>query len=656
MNKKSVIPRLAINGIFKNKTTYSPYLFANIICVSVFYIFVSIQNNPIMETLPHASYVAVLMIIGEVLLAIILAPFLISVNNYLIKRRKKELGLYCVLGLEKKHIGLMMGIESLIIYVMSLAGGIIIAAVFSKLIFMLLLKITHISGSISFIFSGKALAATIIYFGIISAVNLAVNIFRVSLANPSELFRASKSGEKEPKHLLLSALAGTILLGGGYYIALKSKMSMYIFTDFLLAVAMVVLGTHLLFQSGSIAFLRACRLNKKYYYKSRNFVTVSGMIYRMKKNATGLTNICIFCTMTIITLTCTGAVFFGQNSATEFSYPYDYSFYFNADSFTKADEFDSYVNSIAKESNTEIKDTVTYTYNKLTTYISGENWLDKPAEPNQNEDIIRALSLEDYNRTQKENVTLAENEILIYSTSKDYKHSSVIMNGKTFTVKEELQELSFDNKNIRNFGEMRIYAVFANNQIIDSLKEKYTKDIYAPNNTIYVVRFNVTGGDAKQFSEKITSTSESLEGFNQIEDKTIWAGEAFAINGGLMFLGIFFGIIFTVCMVLIMYYKQISEGYEDKMNFEIMQNVGMTDKEVRSTISRQILTVFILPITTAMIHTAVSVNIVSNLMATIKIFSIPMIVACSACTTAIFAIVYAISYVLTAKAYYRIIK
>ncbi len=654
MNNVFAIPRLAVGSLRRNSTVYIPYLLANSICVFVFYNLSSVQQNDLMNNLPHADYIIMLMLLGEILLGIILIPFLISINKFLIKQRKKELGLYCMLGLEKKHIAGMLAIEETLLYLISIIVGVGVATVFSKLIFMFLLKVIHVTAETKFSFSTVSFTATVVFFGLIAIFNLCSNLLQVSLANPSELFKASKRGEKDPKHLWLSTVIGIVTLGGGFTIALMSKMGSMIFTDFFFAVLLVIIGTDLLFKSVSITFLKACRKNKKFYYKSGNFVTVSGMLYRMKKNASGLANICIFCTMTIITLICTLSVFIGEEEAINFSCPYDCEVYFNADSFDSQSEFEKIISDTATEYNVLTEDYAEYSYRKFYSNPKGNDWSSEDNGNGYYTDIIMAMTLDDYNRTQNREVTLAPDEILFFTAGENYGYDTAVLDGETFKVKEQLQGISFYGKNARNLGESNVIMVFDNAETISRFS--YYELDNVDNNGIYCYCFNVSGENAQPFVDRIIEKAKILDSYNSCTNKYEWSSESYSLIGGLLFLGVFFGLVFIICMVLIMYYKQISEGYEDKKNFEIMQKVGMTNKEVRKTISSQILTVFFMPLVMSVIYTGIAINIVSNLLSSIQIYNVGLILGCAGITVLAFAVIYAVSYIFTAKAYYRIVK
>lgn len=645
--------RLTLGGIRRNSAAYMPYLLASSLCVCVFYIFASIQQNEIMNTLPHASYVMALMIIGEVLLGIILIPFLISINRFLIKQRKTELGLYSVLGLEKKHIAVMLFSESVILFVLSAAIGIGIATIFSKLVFLFLLNITHLPVDSKFTFSPVALTVTLIFFGSIALFNLFANLFRVSLANPSELFRGSKQGEKEPKHLWLTTILGVLILGGGFTIALNSKMNSMVFTDFFFAVLLVIIGTNLLFKSVSITFLKACQKNKNYYYKSKNFVTVSGMLYRMKKNASGLANICIFCTMTIITLIFTTSVYFGEDKAIAFDYPYDCTYAFGESKFASQSEINGILSEAEKQYGVTVDNITEYSFRKFYTNVSGNEWSSEDDGDGYYNYIVNAMTLKDYNRTQGKNEVLAPDEVLMFNATEDYTADTISLDGRVFRVRN-LSDISFFGKNKRNLSSENITVIFDSADTINSLSqfELETQDEHG----FFYCSFDVDGEFSDEFTADVSEKFSAIEGYHSMDLKSDWEKESYALIGGLLFLGVFFGIVFIICMLLIMYYKQVTEGYEDKKNFEILRKVGMTDKEVRSTISRQILTVFFMPLITSIIYTAVALNIVCNLLSTIRIFDIGLIFLCAGLTSLAFAAVYTISYVITAGAYYKIVR
>ena len=363
MNKKrGLLPRLAVMGIRKNSSTYLPFIGVSIFAVFTYFVFDLIIKNDIMKTIPRAEYALMLMYIGFFLLGIIMVPFLYYTNSFLIKRRKKELGLYSILGMEKKHIGIMMFLETGIIYVLVTAGAVVLGLLFSKLLFLLLLNLAKLPVQASFTISGRAVADTLVFYGVISLINLTANLFQVGRANPTELMSESKKGEKEPKHIFIWTVLGLICLGWGYYLAVTSQVDTMIFINFFLAVFLVVAGTHFLFTSGSIFLLRGLKKNRRFYYKPENFVTVSGMLYRMKKSAASLVNICIFGTMAIITVVCTVSLYLAIPGIQRFTFPFDIEVNFEAGQTENREEWLEQARLLADQEDVEITRLQSYSF------------------------------------------------------------------------------------------------------------------------------------------------------------------------------------------------------------------------------------------------------------------------------------------------------
>ena len=335
MKKLKLLPLMAMKGIVQNGSVYYPYFAACIFSVFTYFVFSSILLNDLIATLPRSAYAWMMLEIGRMLLAIILFLFLIYANSFLVKRRQKEFGLYHILGLEKKHIGSMMFFETVLTYMITLAGGIVLGLVLAKLLFLILLRMSGMTADVEFVFSPKAFEQTLGFFFWVFAVNFANDLWRVGKARPVELMSGSKKGEKEPRFLLFYALVGVLALGIGYRISIKSKLNSEIFTDFFLAVFLVIIGTYLLFTSGSIVLLKLLKKRKKIYYKPKNFITISGMLYRMKKSAASLSNLCIFSTMVIITLICTVSLYLGMDNILHFSFPYDVTIHCRDDRVTR---------------------------------------------------------------------------------------------------------------------------------------------------------------------------------------------------------------------------------------------------------------------------------------------------------------------------------
>lgn len=656
MSKLILLPRLAFTGIKKNGATYFPYILAGIFSVFLFFVFSSILFNDLMKNMPHSAYLMVLMGIGLVLLGIILIPFMLYTNSFLIKRRKMELGLYSILGLEKKHIAIMMFFETLFIFCMVFAGGIILGVVFSKLLFLVLLNLASLPVSTEFALSFKALKITALFFIGVNTLNLIVNLIQVFRSNPNDLMKGARSGEKAPKRLWISALLGVLLLGAGYFIAIRTKLDANIFLNFFLAVLLVILGTHYFFKAGIIAVLRILKGNKKFYYYKLNYTTISGMLYRMKKSAASLANICIFSTMTIITLLCTMSLWFGTDSVLKFQYPFDIQANFKITDSNSIKLLETKLSELSGKTKVNTKDKIAYNYVKASVCKDGDKFIKlKGNEMPYNRDAIKLVTLKSYNVIEGKNEKLQDKEVLVYSSGQDFGFENVVLGQEKYSVKKELQEVVFEPKAAANrFGQDFYLIVKDENAVNNILNETGNSG----KTWVYSVQFNLTGEekDKKEFSNLLVKWINNQKELISFSNGIAGREETVSMYGGLLFLGIFFGIVFSMCLVLIMYYKQITEGYDDRDNFSIMQKVGMSDLEVRGTIKRQILLVFFLPLLFAVLHTMAGFGIISELLNTLFLFNRTLIIITAVIVSSIFAVLYGLSYILTSKIYYKLVS
>lgn len=653
MKKIKLIPKLAIAGIQKNSTHYLPYIMITAFSVFVFFIFCAIYDNPMMQQLPHAQYLLGLMLIG-----IILLPMLYSTHQFLLKQRKNELGLYHVLGLDQKYTGMMICIETIILYVVTVMLGIGMALIFSKLIFLVLLNLAGLDVNCEFVTSKSSYITTLGYFGGVFGLNLFGSLWQVVRAKPIELLKSSKKGERKEKGLMFKAILGAVSLGIGYAIALMSKVDSMIFINFFLAVFLVVIGTRLLFRTGSILVLTKLKNTPKFYYKKEHFISVSGMLYRMKRNAQSLANICIFGTMIMITLVCTVALFLDEDNAIHFTYPVDATYEFNADTFQDREGFENEMEKVAARFQIEIKDKMNYD-TQLLWVVKEENKFIENIERDgtlANSYYLYLLTLEDYNRLAGENIQLEEDEVLIFSPTDDFKESMVYLNETPYKIKQELAALPFEEvKEVKNLTNNNYYIIMKDQEQIS----KWAKKMHATSsgNRSYWVGFNLEGDKEKQDELIQTLDQWSMEK-NQVVGRYVgeWEKDTKCMYGGLLFIGIFFGTVFGVSLVLMMYYKQISEGYEDQRNFKILRQVGMSDAEVKETIRKQIIMVFLLPLVSSIMNTFVGLFMVCGLLTTVHIYSETLVFACGVGVAAVFSILYIISYLFTSKAYYKIVK
>lgn len=459
----SLLPRMAVSNIRKNASTYLPYIGVSIFAMFTYFVFDLILKNDIMYHLPKGAYTLILVTIGFVLLGLIMVPFLYYTNSFLIKRRKKELGLYSILGLEKKHIGIMMFWESLIIYFCVMAGAIILGLVFSKLIFLLLLNLAKMQVNVTFTVSPAAVTESLLFYAFITALNLTVNLIQVGKANPLELMGDSRKGEKEPRHILPLSILGTCTLAAGYHIAISSRLDSTVFTDFFLAVFLVIAGTYFLFTSGSIAVLRFLKKRKKFYYRPEHFVTVSGMLYRMKKNAASLSNICVFSTMVIITAVCTVVVYLDMDTivSSNFRRVFEITCFGNA--ATDAPALLQDVAALAEENHVTLEDEFLFDSIEVSTLKDGNSFLFWDGSGNMYTDMefLLLMTRDEYELMSGTSVSLAPDEVLIYSSGPDFAEDTILFQTLEYRVKEELYECGISRKTPNSAFDSSYVVVFS---------------------------------------------------------------------------------------------------------------------------------------------------------------------------------------------------
>lgn len=665
--RMKLLPGFALKGISGNKNVYYPYFAAGIFSVFTYFVFSSILKNDIISILPKSAYAWIMLELGKWLLSIILLLFLIYANSILLKRRQKEFGLYNILGLEKKHISVIMFFETLFLYIGVLGGGIVIGLVLSKLMFLILLKICRLPAEIRFVFEPEAFQDTLVYFGVVYILNFLGSLWQIGRSKPVELMSGTQKGEKEPGFLWIYASLGVLLLGGGYYLCVTAELDSMIFISFFLAAFLIIIGTYLLFTSGSIAFLKWIRSRKTLYYKPKNFVTISGMFYRMKKNAAGLSNICIFSTMAIITLICTVALCIGMEECTHFMYPYDITLGYDDEKISLEDLTEE-IHSLQKTHDVEIQRTDLYGKLTLPVRKEADRFLVRQEDYTDPEDYAEdyqfdILLLQDYNRMADRSVSLSDDEVLIFSSGRDYGYDRIDFYGKILSVKEELSFFYPQPKARENTYNARYMMVVKDVRARDLCVEAWCKvngiedtQLLLNSGKQYVqILLDGSRTEKSGFLEKLAAWGESKPGFSGFEDGMDRREDLQVTYGALLFIGILFGLIFFMCLILIMYYKQITEGYEDRNNFDIMQKVGMSNPEIHAAVHRQILMVFALPLIGAVLHTMAGMFMVRKLLGVVSLFNKALLFGSTAGVIIIFSAVYIISYLITARTYYGIV-
>ena len=669
---KGIFSRLAKQNIRNNKSTYIPYIITCIFCIAMIYMMEFLRDCPTLDqAVRQADEVRMIVFTGEIVVEIFCIIFLIYSNSFLMKRRQKEIGLYNILGLERNHIGIVMFLETIITSIGSLAGGIAAGIIGSKLALLLLLKLLHIPSVLGFYISVKGIFTCLFMFGIVFLMILFLNLAKIHLSRPVELLRGNNTGEKEPAAKWLMALIGFICLGAGYYLAVTTESPIKAITIFLLAVILVMAGTYLLFTAGSIVILKFLRRRKSFYYRTGNFISISGMLYRMKQNAIGLASICILSTGVLLMISMTVSIYFGMNDIMLNRYPYDVDMSVTSIS---EDECQTAIEAFEKaiaDNKVPVEKSVEEIYLDIVCSKNGDQILIKPANTIRNSDSVLVLSLlnqAEYKRLTGISANLNDGEIFAWYPSAVQK-DSVTVDETEFTVKKWLDKnpltcgedavsdnavLVVTDEDFKKFDEMRteMYKGVSSAPAGEDLTLHLGLDITGSETD--KIDFGTPVMEAVKDLRKNGGLSENswiTSGIRQQEYESYYAD-----NGSLLFIGIFLGSLFLMGTAMIIYYKQISEGYEDQKRFEIMQKVGLSRREVRSSVRRQILMVFFLPLLMAMLHITMAFPMIRRLLLLFGMTNTKLFIGCTAGTVLIFAVVYGVIYLMTARSYYHIVE
>ncbi len=673
--RQSFYPKLAWTGIRKNKRLYTPYILTCIGMVVMFYIMSFLSTSSVLQSMPGGETMQVMLNLGCGVIGFFALIFLFYTNSFLIRRRKKEIGLYNILGMGKRNLAGVLFWETMMIAGISLAAGLLFGIVFSKLAELGMVNILGSQVNFTLSLEPKAILQTLALFAVIFALILLNTLRQIHLSNPIELLHSEHAGEKKPKANWILALIGLLVLAGAYYLAVTIEDPISTMVWFFIAVIMVITATYLLFIAGSVVICKLLQKNKRYYYKTNHFVSVSSMIYRMKRNGAGLASICILCTMVLVMVSSTVCLYVGAEDSLRSRYPRNISLDSTASSM---EGFHPGQVQAVKELAAKTVERHGQTAENLLDYhvaaFAGYFHDGTFQTENSNNALISSVyqdmwqvfvvSLDDYNRLMGQNEQLEEGEALAYSTKSGFREDSISVMGKNqITVK----------KFVSDFADNGIDAM----QIVPSLYlfvpdvEKVVKplkgEIDSYENPVLTYHwfygFDLDCADDVQ----IPIYNEIQEGLNQSifsQDGLTVSCESVAkertgfygLYGGLFFLGILLGIVFIFAAVLIIYYKQISEGYEDQSRFEIMQKVGMTRREIKKSINSQVLTVFFLPFIAAGVHLAFAFPMLNKMLAMFSLTNTALLIFVTVCCYLIFAVFYVLVYRITSRSYYTIVS
>lgn len=656
---------MAAGNLVRNRRFEFPYLLTGLITVAMFYNMTFLTFHEELKNMPGGATIPTIMNLGTMVVGLFAVIFLLYTNTFLMKRRHKEIGLYNILGMSKRHIAVVMLWETVYTCLITVVGGLLLGILLSKLMLLLLYKILFFSVSFGFMVSWKSVGITAVLFVAIYLVALLLNLLHVHLSKPVELLKGGSVGEKEPKTKVLLAILGVVTLGAGYYIAITTESPLEALMLFFLAVILVIIGTYCLFTAGSIAFLKAMKKRKNYYYQAKHFIGISGMLYRMKQNAVGLANICILSTMVLVMISTCVCLYIGTGDALNAMYPHDiiYSQSWQDSGNRSKEEVRVQIQEALDKAGME--PTHVQEVDQLTTVNSmPEEATLGGVDPNagvmdlSNTVTTLVVTAEGYRQMTGNTLNLALGEAAIYTTESQGEWEQISFLGLSFSIKTWLPEAPAIT--VEGYSERYIFLVVADDAAMEAVYQQQMLDGGGLASNIYweySLDFDgVSKEEMLQLYQTLRSSVLSDTGDNTLSCRDAQEVDFYSLYGSFLFLGLFLGALFLMATVLIIYYKQISEGYEDKERFAIMEKVGMSQQQVRTAIRSQVRMVFFLPLLGAIIHLAASFKMISKLMAALGLQNIPLFALCCAGTVAAFAVGYFIIYHLTARTYYKIVR
>lgn len=642
---------------------YIPFVLSCILTIMMYYMVSSLSMNPNMMNMIGGDVMQQILSLGIYVITVFAVIFLFYTNSFLIKRRKREFGLFNILGMEKKHLSIVIVLESMIVFLVSMVLGIGIGILLDKAFYLLIAKMLNAFIALGFYISYQSIVNSIILFLIIFVLMYLFSLIQINLSNPIELLHGDQHGEKEPKTKWLLALIGLICLGTGYYMSVSIQDPVTAFAFFMVAVILVVIGTYMLFTAGSIVILKLLRKNKRYYYKTNHFISVSNMIYRMKQNAVGLGNICILSTMVLVMLSTTISLWVGMNDIIETRFPRDITVSINSVDSNQALYTIDDMNYAIEQAGIQTEDELVYrtlsvsAFNQGNTYTFGNE--NMSFQDISNVVVLYFITLDDYNRTEGTNVSLAPDEVLVFPSGKQFDHKTIDIASNTFKVKGILDSIKADSNYSANLQNSMFVVVDSMDTLfmIDDLQKQAYGDNASYIHTSY--DFNLSKSEEMSVKEATDALIANYPGdttYMMVDTQEGNYEDLLSLYASFLFIGIFLSFLFIMATVLIMYYKQITEGYEDKKRFEIMQKVGLDKREVKKTINSQVLTVFFLPLVVAAIHIVFAFPMIEKMLRLLYLDNTNLYIMTTVICFGVFALVYVLIYFLTSKVYYGIVR
>ena len=655
--------KLAVSNLIKNRKLYYPFALAVLLAVTITYLFYSLSLNPNIGKIRGGETISMTLALGMVVVTIASGIIVLYANSFVMKNRSKELGVYGMLGLEKRHLISMVFKELVIFGSLTLTAGLGLGALFDKLIFALLLKLMKMKVELVSTFQPIVFILVLIVFGAIFLGLIFINAFRIARMNALQLSREKASGEKKGRFLGLQTILGLISMGAGYYLAVTVENPLSAVLIFFVAVLLVILGTYLLFNAGITVFLQILKKNKRYYYQPNNMISVSNLIFRMKKNAVGLATIAILSTMVLVTMSAATSIFKGSETFKKVMNPHDFGI---TGQNVEKEDINKLLDQYASDKGLTVtkKEVLTYSSfgvanqegTKLTIFEKGQNRV-------QPKTIFMVFDQKDYENMTGQKLALSGKEVGLFTKNKELQgQKELTLNDQTYTIKEEIKK-DFILEHVPN--QYNILTSDYNYLVVPDLKSFLDQH---PNSSIfnqYYGGMNVTASEEEQL-KLADDYSKFLDDFNRESSKEgsfIYgsnladsSAQMSAFFGGTFFIGIFLSIIFMVGTVLVIYYKQISEGYEDRERFIILQKVGLDQKQIKQTINKQVLTVFFLPLLFAFLHLAFAYHMLSLILKVIGVLDATMMLTVTLSICAIFLIVYVLIFMITSRSYRKIVQ
>lgn len=665
--------KLAKTNLSNNKPFYIPYIISSIITVAMLYMMSFLSDNKGLNKIMGADSLAIIFRLGVGIIVIFSYIFLFYTNSFIIKRRKKEIGVYNILGMEKRHLSKVLFVETIYSAIISLVCGIIVGIAFSKFILMVLYGIIGIHKTVEFFVNIHGIILCVVSFEILFLLTFLYNFMQIKLANPIELLRGTNVGEREPKTKIFMTIVGVVCLAIAYYIAITTENPLNVLTLFFVAVLLVIIGTFALFTAGSIALLKLLRNNKKFYYNKRHFMAVSGMLYRMKQNAAGLASICILSTMVLVVISTTVSMYVGIQDELMARYPNDVCVTVDYNSvIDKSSEIEKAI--FDEIDSAEVKNKKAFSYLSVFVGQKGDNFTtDKEHLSFQNSYLFYILSKDDFIKRDNSfkdkigNISKGEAVVVL---NKKYDKKDIKIFGKNYKVNKSFEHMEDNDLYMISTLNGLGYIILDNDESVQELYDMQEKMLgKGANYYTNKIRFDFKSGNKKQKAaayKKIDNVVKKYFKENKNDKKEIssyWVESRqeneqnfYLLYGGLFFLGIFLGTMFLMVTVMIIFYKQITEGYDDRERYQILEKVGMSSREVKDTIKSQIRIVFVLPIFAAAVHVTAAFPMVNRLLKMLNLNNEKLFAGCLAATIIVFAVIYYLVFKVTSRAYYKIVK